>query len=146
MKKMPKFLGAWISLPSDENEMSDFGTCTWHVVDHQTCVYEQEVPMGMSVSWFQYWETEEGLLRYPLSKTGRSMFKVAESVAIKLESDSLLMNGYRFDRTTGLALPDRIDFFPGTRPDENGDPIRCRFKGELLDHLAEPPRKNDKLS
>ena len=98
-------------------------SCIWHVIDDRTCVYEQRIDMGVLISWFQYWTTTNGILIYPLSESTRSMFKVACHVPIALQCESLVANGYRFDRAFNLPIPKRIDLFPGTRPDENGHPI-----------------------
>ncbi len=115
-------------------------SCIWHVIDDRTCIYEIRTDIGIVTSWFQYWPDAEGILRYPLSKTTRSTFKIAQRVPIELKSGYLVVNGYRFDRAKDLPIPPRIDRFPGTRPDENGHPIPTKFKCELLDYVSEPPK------
>jgi hypothetical protein len=96
--------------------------------------------MGLMISWFQYWLHEGGILRFPLSKTTRSMFqKGAEYVPIALEASHLTMNGYRFNRVGELPMPDRFDVFPGTRPGVDGSPIPHFLRSKVLEHLPEPP-------
>ena len=96
--------------------------------------------MGLLVSWFQYWVKEGGILTYPLSATTRSMCKAAVYVPITLESGYLLSNGQRLNLVKGLSIPERFDLFPGTRPDENGQPIPFTFKGKLQGYLPDPPK------
>lgn len=133
-------LGTWVSLLKDPGSSDERPDCIWHVVDEKTCVYEQRTEMGLMVSWFQYWLHADGILRYPLSKTARSMFKGgAVFVPLELEAVHLTMNGYRFARSSGLRVPERFDVFPGTRPDDRGSPIPFCFRGEVLEHLTDPP-------
>jgi hypothetical protein len=114
--------------------------CLWHVLDDSTCVYEQQTGMGLMISWFQYWRLEDGILRFPLSKTTRAMFKGgAQFVPIEWEDSHLTMNHYRFHRVDDVPVPDRYDVFPGTRPNENGTPVPHSFRSRVLDHLPEPP-------
>jgi hypothetical protein len=72
------------------------------------------------------------------------MFKVAEHVAIKVEPDHIVMNGYRFNRAVDFPIPDRFDVFPATRPDEKGHPRPFSFKNKLQEYLAEPPKNANK--
>jgi hypothetical protein len=83
---------------------------------------------------------KDGILRYPLSKTSRSMFKDgAEFVPVALEDNHLIMNEYEFKLTDNLPIPDRYNVFPGARIDENGVPKLHSFKKEVCEHLEEPP-------
>ena len=133
-------LGTWVSLLTVPGSSDDRPDCIWHVVDEATCVYEQWTEMGLMISWFQYWLHADGILRYPLSNTARSMFKAgAGFVPLELQADHLTMNGYRFSRSSGLTVPERFDVFPGTRPDESGSRIPFSFRGKILHHLTEPP-------
>ncbi len=133
-------VGTWVGRPKGSSDPGSPQECTWHVVDDSTCVYEQQTGMGLMISWFQYWRIEDGILRFPLSKTTRSMFKGgAQFVAIELENSHLMMNGYRFHRVSDLPVPDRHDVFPGTRPDENGTPVPHSFTSRVMEHLPEPP-------
>ena len=137
----PSLIGTWVGLPKDSCIPASPPECRWHVVDDCTCVYEQQTEMGLMISWFQYWLHEEGILRYPLSKTTRAMFKSgAEYVPLALEDTHLTMNGYRFIRVAEMNLPERVDIFPGTRPDENGTPIPHFFRGSVCEHLPAPPK------
>ncbi len=139
MNLYPSLLGSWVNLPEDRFASNDVSNCVWHVVDERTCVYEQRTEMGIMVSWFQYWAHEGGFFRFPLSNNSRSMFKTAEYVSVTVGFDHLLMNGCRFDLVRGLAIPERYDLFPGTRPDENGCPAPHTFKAKLQEHLPNPP-------
>lgn len=134
-------LGTWVSLLKAHRSSEGRPDCIWHVIDEKTCVYEQWTGMGLMISWFQYWLQADGILRYPLSKTARSMFKTgAGFVPLEWEATHLTMNGYRFARSSGLTVPERFDVFPGTRPDESGSRIPFSFRGKVLDHLTVPPR------
>jgi hypothetical protein len=140
MTSATSLIGTWVGLPKGSSVPTSPPECIWHVVDDSTCVYEQQTQMGLMISWFQYWLHEDGILRYPLSKTTRSMFKGgAEYVPIVLEATHLTMNGYRFNRVGVLPIPDRYDVFPGTRPDEIGSPIPHSFRSKVLEHMSEPP-------
>jgi hypothetical protein len=141
MTAAPSLIGTWIGRPKGSSIPSSPPECIWHVVDCSTCVYEQQTEMGLMVSWFQYWLHEEGILRYPLTKTTRSMYRKggSEYVPIIFEGTHLTMHEYRFDRAGELPIPDRFDIFPGTRPDESGSPIPHSFRSKVLDHLPEPP-------
>jgi hypothetical protein len=70
------------------------------------------------------------------------MFETAVYVPITLGSGYLLMNGHRLNLVNGLSIPERIDLFPGTRPDDSGLPIPHTFKGKLQEHLPDPPKAN----
>jgi hypothetical protein len=141
MASTPSLIGTWAALAKEAGGPSRPPECIWHVIDDSTCVYEQRTEMGLMISWFQYWLHEDGILRYPLTKMTRSMFRKsgAEYVPFELEATHLTMNGYRFDRVGELPIPDRFDIFPGTRPDDNGSPIPHSFRSKVLDHLKEPP-------
>jgi hypothetical protein len=139
MKTSFSLHGSWVSKSADDTLHGYSPNCIFHVIDDRTCVYEQRIDFGIMITWFQYWTSPDGILRYPLSGMGRSLFKVAESVLITLRSKYLIMNGHRFDRACDLPIPERFDRFPGTRPDENGLPIPTHFKCKLLEYLAEPP-------
>ena len=140
MTSAASLIGTWVSVPKGAIDPSSPPECIWHVLDDSTCVYEQQTDMGVMISWFQYWRHEEGILRYPLSKTTRSMFKGgAEYLPITSEDTHLTMNGYRFNRVGELPIPDRFDVFPGTRPDANGSPVPHSFRGKIREHLLEPP-------
>jgi hypothetical protein len=133
-------IGTWVGLPKGSTVPTSPPECIWHVVDDSTCVYEQQTEMGLMTSWFQYWLHEDGILRYPLSKTTRSMFKAgAEYVPIVFEASHLTMNGYRFNRVGELPIPDRFDVFPGTRPGADGSPIPHFLRSKVLENLPEPP-------
>lgn len=141
MSDAPSLIGTWVSTPKGSSIPASPPECIWHVVDHNTCVYEQQTERGLLISWFQYWLHEEGILRYPLTKTTRAMFKSgAEYVPIALEASQLSMNGYRFNRVAGLPLPEFFDVFPGTLPDKNGTPIPHFLRSSVCDHLLEPPK------
>lgn len=141
MDRLGSLIGTWVSLLKDPRSSDDRPDCIWHVIDEKTCVYEQATEMGLMISWFQYWPHVDGIRRYPLSKTARSMFKTgAGFVPLELEAAHLTMNGYRFVRSRGLPVPQRFDVFPGTRPDESGSRVPFCFRGKLLDHLTEPPK------
>gem|GEM_PF-7066220 len=101
--------------------------------------------MGMMIAWFQYWPHEDGILRYPLGKTARSLWAAAEYVPIALEASHLTMHEYRFDRVAKLPIPDRFDVFPGTRPDENGSPIPHSFRTKVQEYLPEPPKEAERV-
>jgi hypothetical protein len=140
MTSATSLIGTWIGLPKGSRIPTCPPECIWHVVDDGTCVYEQQTEMGLMISWFQYWLHEGGILRFPLSKTTRSMFqKGAEYVPIALEASHLTMNGYRFNRVGELPMPDRFDLFPGTRPGVDGSPIPHFLRSKVLEHLPEPP-------
>ena len=141
MTAAPSLIGTWVSLPKGASFPATPPECIWHVLDHRTCVYESQTDMGLLISWYQYWLHEDGILRFPLSETTRAMFKAgAEYVPIVVEATHLTMNGYRFNRVAELPIPDRLDVFPGTRPDENGSPIPHSFRCKLQDHLPGPPK------
>ncbi len=139
MNTHPSLLGSWVSFGENPQASDDVPDCTWHVVDNRTCVYEQRTEMGLSISWFQYWQDADGILRYPLCKTTRSMFKTAEYVPIQIDSAHLIMNGYRFELVAGLSVPERRDHFPGARPDEDGLPTPHTSKARLQEYLSDPP-------
>jgi hypothetical protein len=143
MTSAPSMIGTWVSLPKGAGIPSSPPECIWHVVDDSTCVYEQQTEMGLMISWFQYWCHEEGILRYPLSKATRPMFKSAEYVPILVADTHLIMNGYRFNRVDPLPIPERYDVLPGTRPDENGIRIPIRIRSKVRDHLSEPPHEGE---
>lgn len=133
-------IGTWVSLPGESNTPSCPPGCIWRVLDESTCVYEQQTDMGIMISWFQYWPQEGGILRYPLCKGTRSIFKgKAEQVQMEWGETHIIMNGYRFVRVDELPPPDRFDVYPGTRPDANGKPIPHSVKSKLQDLLSEPP-------
>ena len=141
MTSAPLLIGSWVPLAKGTSISASPPECIWHVVDDSTCVYEQQTEMGLMISWFQYWIHEEGILRYPLCENTRAMYKSgAEYVPLALEASYLTMHGCRFDRVSGLPVPDRVDIFPGTRPDENGIPVPHFFRGNLCDPLPEPPK------
>jgi hypothetical protein len=132
--------GTWMGLPEGASDPGSPQVCTWHVLDESTCVYEQQTEMGLMIAWFQYWRVEDGILRFPLSKTTRAMFKRgAQFVRIQLEDSCLMMNNYRFHRVDALPVPDRYDVFPGTRPDENGSAVPHSFRSRVSEHVPEPP-------
>ena len=139
MTTAPSLIGTWVSLPKGASIPATPPECIWHILDHSTCVYEQQTDMGLMVSWFQYWLHENGLLRYPLSEMTRYLFKGAEYVPIVLEATHLTMNGYRFNRAGELPVPDRFDVLPGRRPVENGSLIPDSFRSKLQGHLPGPP-------
>jgi hypothetical protein len=140
MKKELSLLGSWIQTSDEDKSHGGVPSCIWHVIDNRTCVYEIRTDIGIVTSWFQYWPDNEGILQYPLSKTTRSTFKLAQRIPIELKSEYLVMNGYRFERAKDLPIPPRNDLFPGTRPDENGHPIPTEFKSDLQDYVSDPPR------
>lgn len=133
-------LGTWISLSLDSGSAAAGAECVWHVVDDTTCVYEMRTGSGLMISWFQCWPCEGGILRFPLGKITRQMFKgAAEFVPIAWDESGLTMNGFRFERVEELPVPERNDVYPGLRPGEDGSAVGHSFVSEILDHLPEPP-------
>jgi hypothetical protein len=140
MVSTPSLIGTWVFIPNELDAQHGTRECVLHILDNRTCVYEQQTDMGLMVSWFQYWHHEEGILRYPLTNATRPMFDSAEFIPVTVSDTHLIMNGHRLDRVDGLPIPEPFDILPGTRPNDNGDPIPTKWRSKVRDYLDKPPQ------
>lgn len=138
MKPNLSLIGTWVSELFVESSEST-PACIWHVIDERTYVVDQYSDMGRVITWYQYWLEPEAILRFPLSASTRSMFKAAVRMPLLVESDCIILDGHRFISAEGFPAPERMDHFPGIRPDENGRSIPCVFKASLQDYFPDPP-------
>jgi hypothetical protein len=141
MESTLPLIGSWVVVESGDGSQPESTRRTiWHVLDHQTCVYQQWTDYGWLISWFQYWPVEGGILQYSLSKFGRNLFKTPKYVPITFQSDHLVSKGHKLIRATNLPIPERYDLHPGRRPDVNGNQIPNDLRFPLQPLLPEPPR------
>ncbi len=128
-----RILGSWIHTPGQSDTHKISHKCAWHFIDSNTTVTEVNLDEGLMVSWFQYWPAENGILRYPLGRTTRAFFKIAEYFPLHIEDETIVINGYMFKPLIGRKIPPRWDFHPGGEKNEHG------FRSPLEPPLDSPP-------
>ncbi len=131
--------GSWIYDPDKCPNVKKGPKTVFHFVGNSTYVMEIDLDEGLMVTWFQYWFTDKGIIRYPLSEHTRAMYNQGEEQVLTVSEGKLIVDGFLMTPLCGRAIPPQCDFIPGSKLDEHGNRVPKTFRSKLLPPIDKPP-------